>query len=101
MTKTMTKTLPITYERRQPGLCGGVTSHTGQAPIMERAEFERLAADNPTGPNYRVGTAAGYPSCGYWVANSTRYPDYDVLMEHIGHGCTRPVAYCLRAECED
>ena len=89
-------TLTTEYSTRQPGLRGGVTDRIADVPVVSREEFDRLAADNPTGPDYRVGTAAGYPSSGYWVAASTRHPGYDVLMEHVGHGCTKPVAYCLR-----
>jgi len=89
-------TLTTEYSTLQPGLRGGVTEHSVEVPVLSREEFDQLASDNPTGPAYKIGTAAGYPDSGYWVVQSKVHAGYDALLEHVGHGCRRPVAYCLR-----
>ena len=90
----MANTLDATYETRQPGLRGGYTAHQVEVPVLSREEFDRLLADNPVGPSYKYGTAAGSPQDGCWVETSNRHPGYVVAMRHIGHGCDEPVAYC-------
>ena len=92
---TVMKTLTTEYSTLQPGLRGGVTDRTVEVPVLSREEFDQLAAANPTGPVYQVGTAAGYPDSGYWIVKSVRHVGYDALVEHVGHGCRKPVAYCL------
>lgn len=86
--------LLTSYTTRQPGLRGGGTERIATCPVLSRAEFDRLAAANPTGPDYTVGTAAGYPSSGYWVVASSVHHGYDALLVHLGHGGVCPVAYC-------